>query len=126
MVKYFALAMALVGSLVVVDLAQAGHRHHRRGGCQGGNCYAAPSNCYGGDCYAAPSNCHGGNCYAPVSGYAPVTGKQEYLPAAPVGPIQKGAAVAPAPVATVAVAAAPVAQSQYVSTQRRGLFGRRR
>jgi hypothetical protein len=114
MVKYFALAMALVGSLVVADLAQAGHRHHRRGGCQGGNCYAGPS------------NCSGGNCYAPVTGYAPVGGKQEYLPAAPVGPIQKGAAVAPAPAPVATVAPAPVAQSQYVSTPRRGLFGRRR
>ena len=36
MVKYLALAVALVFSLVVVDLAQAGRRCH--GGCGGGGC----------------------------------------------------------------------------------------
>jgi len=36
MVKYLALAVALVVSLVVVDLAQAGRRCH--GGCCGGGC----------------------------------------------------------------------------------------
>jgi hypothetical protein len=36
MVKYLALAVALVVSLVVVDMAQAGRRCH--GGCCGGGC----------------------------------------------------------------------------------------
>ena len=77
MVKYLALAMALVGSLVVVDLAQAGHRHHRRGGCHGGNCYAAPVGCANGACgvpvYAAPVGCANGACGVPGYG-APVHG----------------------------------------------------
>ena len=126
MVKYFALAMALVGSLVVVELAQAGHRHHRRGGgCHGGNCYAAPVGCSGGNCYSAPAyaepvGCANGACGVPVYG-TPVQGVPHH--SAPVAPEATSAPVAPAAV-TVAPAAQP---TQYISTgYRRGLFGRRR
>lgn len=132
MVKYLALAMALVGSLVVVDLAQAGHRHHRRGGgCHGGNCYAAPVGCANGACgvpvYAAPVGCANGACGVPVYG-APVHGVPvEGVPsdAAPPAPGAPGAPPAPAaPEATSAPAPQP---TQYISTgYRRGLFGRRR
>jgi len=110
MVKYLALAMALVGSLVVVDLAEAG-KHHRRGGggCQGGNCYAAPVGCANGACAEG----------VPYDGAPPATG------GAPLAPEATSAPVAPA---AVTVTVAPAAQpTQYISTgYRRGLFGRRR
>lgn len=39
MVKYLALAVALVFSFVVVDMAQAGRRCKSCGGCPGGVCH---------------------------------------------------------------------------------------
>ena len=39
MVKYLALAVALVAGLVVVDMAQAGRRCKSCGGCPGGVCH---------------------------------------------------------------------------------------
>lgn len=121
MVKYLALAMALVGSLVVVDLAQAGHRHHRRGCSSCGGCQ-------GGDCYVAPVGCANGACAVPVYG-APVEGvPYEGAPPAPGGSAPPAPEATSAPVAPAAVTVAPAAQpTQYISTgYRRGLFGRRR
>lgn len=39
MVKYLALAVALVAGLIVVDMAQAGRRCKSCGGCPGGVCH---------------------------------------------------------------------------------------
>src|SRR5688500_11860326 len=99
MVKYLALAAALVVSLVMVDMAQAGRRCKS---CGGGS--------YGG--------CPGGVWAVPV-----VPGG-EMIPVAPGAP-----PAAAAKKVTPAVVAAPVAQpapQYYTSSARRGLFGRRR
>lgn len=105
MVKYLALAVAVVVSLVMVDMAEAGRRCKSCGGC---NTY---------------SGCPGGVCGVPVYPQG------EVVPVAPGGdapPAPMGAAAKrPAPV----VAATPVvrtAPQYYTSSVRRGLFGRRR
>ncbi|HEX5103774.1 MAG TPA: hypothetical protein VFV87_08195 [Pirellulaceae bacterium] len=96
MVKYLALAVALVASLVIVDMAQAGRRCH--GGCCGGGCYAG--------------GCPGGVCPAPVAP-APVPAAA-VTNAPPTVVVNQAAPVAsPAPV-------------YYTSAPRRGLFGWRR
>ena len=98
MVKYLALALALVGSLAVADLAEARGRR----GC---------SSC------SAGSGCPGGVCYAPVApakmaanGNAPpmVVATPDAPPAAPVAAVAQ-----PAP-------------RYYANSARRGVFGWRR
>jgi hypothetical protein len=97
MVKYFALALALVGSLAVADLAEARGRR----GC---------SSCSVG------GGCPGGVCYAPV---APA--KMAATSNAPPP------AVVAAPDAPPAAAAQPAPRSYATSSNaRRGLFGWRR
>jgi hypothetical protein len=68
MVKYLALAVALVVSLVVVDMAQAGRRCH--GGCCGGGCYSG--------------GCPGGACAVPVVPGPPAAAVTNAPPAAVV------------------------------------------
>ena len=99
MVKYFALALALVGSLALADLAEARGRR----GC---------SNCGGG------GGCPGGVCYAPV-GVAP--SKMAAASNAPPAVVASEAQPAPA-----AVAPAQPAPRTYANNARRGLFGWRR
>jgi hypothetical protein len=89
MVKYVAIMLALVGTFVVVDSAQA--RGHR-GGCPGGHCYAG--------------GCPGGVCAVPV---APV--KTAVVTAEP----KAVAETAPAVVPVVTTQPAP----RYISTSRR-------
>src|SRR5688572_177878 len=100
MVKYFALALALVGFLTLADQAEARGRR----GC-------ASCNVGGG--------CPGGVCYAPVATYGP--GKMAATDNAP--PVVADTQVPPA--APVAISAPPASRT-YVSNARRGLFGRRR
>jgi hypothetical protein len=98
MVKYLAMAAALVAVLATADLAQARHRR----GC---------SSC------SAGGGCPGGVCSVPGS-YAP-----QKMAATDNAPPALAATPAPAPVA----AAAQPAQQTYVNnTGRRGLFGWRR
>jgi hypothetical protein len=100
MVKYLALTVALVGSLVMVDLAEARGRR----GC---------SSCGNG-------GCPGGVCYAPV---APTkTASTDNAPPAPVA--ESAPAGQPAAVANTTQSAP---RTYYASnTGRRGLFGWRR
>ncbi len=100
MVRYLALIVAVVATLVTVDAAQA---RGRRGGCPGGNCNVGYSN-----------GCSGGNCYA------------AYGSAKTVSVDQAAPAVVAAEPATPAVVAAPSAASRYTSNVRRGWFGWRR
>jgi hypothetical protein len=100
MVKFLALALALVGSLALVDAAEARGRR----GC-------ASCNVGGG--------CPGGVCYAPAAAYGP--GKMAAVENAP--PVVAESDVPPA--APAAVAAQPAPRS-YANNARRGLFGRRR
>jgi hypothetical protein len=97
MVKYFAMAAALVTTLTVADLALARGRH----GCA--------------SCGVAVGGCPGGVCYAPV-GAAPAKMAATYgVPATVVA-----TPASPAPVVTQ-----PAPRYYPVST-RRGLFGWRR
>jgi hypothetical protein len=98
MVKYLAMAAALMASLVIADQAQARGRR----GC---------SSCGG---------CAGGSCYAPVAPVAP--GKYSSMDNAPPG-LVTAPAVVTAPIATVQ----PATNYNYynASAPRRGLFGRR-
>jgi hypothetical protein len=98
MVKYLGMVLAVAGSLMLADQAQAFGRH--KGGC---------SSCGG---------CPGGNCSV---GYAD-SGKQAYTNNAPPG-VNPVAATTPAP-ATV-TAAQPSTTTYAYNTGRRGLFGRR-
>jgi hypothetical protein len=102
MVKYFAMAAAVVTSLVVADLAQARGPH----GCA--SCSAAV---YSG-------GCPGGVCA--VSTGAPV--KMATVTNVPPGYVM---ATMPSS-APVATAAQPAAPRYYASNVRRGLFGWRR
>ena len=95
MVKYLAIAAALVASLTIADQAQARGRR----GC---------SSCGG---------CSGGSCSAPVA-----PGKYSSLDNAPPG-LATAPAVAPASVATTQPATNN--NYYNAGTQRRGLFGRR-
>ncbi|MEX2176414.1 MAG: hypothetical protein WD872_18770 [Pirellulaceae bacterium] len=101
MVRTIAILLAVLGTLVVADRAEA---RGRRGGCSGGNCYAA-----------SYSGCPGGNCAVPVgpSKYAVQT-------APPAVVANRG----PAPV----VAAAPAARNvnRYTASNNRRWLGRRR
>ena len=99
MVKYFALALALVGSLAVADLAEARGRR----GCS--------------SCSAGGGGCPGGVCYAPVA-----PGKMAFTDNAPPAAVAAPESPSTAP---VAIAAQPASRN-YVSTTRRGLFARRR
>ena len=100
MVKYLAIAAALVASLVIADQAQARGRR----GC---------SSCGGG--YVA-NGCAGGSCYAPAA-----PGKYSSMDNAPPG-LASAPAVEAAPVAL----AQPATTNYYnASAPRRGLFGRR-
>jgi|GEM_PF-6770878 hypothetical protein len=96
MVKYVAILLAVVGTFVVVDSAQA--RGHR-GGCPGGHCYTG--------------GCPGGVCAVTV---APAK-------TAAVTDDPKAVAEATAPVITAPVVTTQPAP-RYVTTSRR-LFGRR-
>lgn len=100
MVKYFALALAVLGSLAVADLAEARGRR----GC---------SSC------SAGGGCPGGVCYAPVSvGPSKMAAVDNAPPAV--------AATPDAPLSVpVSEAAQPTTQT-YANNVRRGLFGRRR
>jgi hypothetical protein len=102
MVKYLALGVALVASLVLVDMAQAGRR------CK--------------SCGHGYSGCPGGVCPVPV-----VPGV-EAVPVAPDAPVAPAAPAAAATRPAPAVVAAPATQPapQYFTSYRRGLFGRRR
>ncbi len=101
MVKYLALTVALVGSLVVVDLAEARGRR----GC---------SSCGNG------GGCPGGVCYAPATSYK--TASTDNAPPAPVA--DSAPATQPAAVANTTQSAP---RTYYASnTGRRGLFGWRR
>ena len=100
MVKYFALALALVGFLTLADSADARGRR----GC-------ASCNVGGG--------CPGGVCYAPVASYGP--GKMAATDNAP--PVVADTEAPPAAPAAVATQSAP---RYYANSGRRGLFGRRR
>ena len=100
MVKYLALALALVGTLALADSADARGRR----GC-------ASCNVGGG--------CPGGVCYAPVATYGP--GKMAAVDNAPPAVAQSEVP----PAAPAAVAAQPAPRS-YANNVRRGLFGRRR
>jgi len=101
MVKYLAMAAAVLGTLMVADLAQARGRH----GC---------ATCGGG--YAAAGGCPGGVCSVPV---APA--KSASTDNVPPGLVSDPA------LATPAVAAARPAPTYYANTSaRRGLFGWRR
>jgi len=100
MVKHFAMAAAIIGTLMAADLAQARGRH----GC---------ASCGGG--YAA-GGCPGGVCAVPVA-----PGKSASIGNAPPGLVTSPAS------ATPAVAAAQPAPTYYAnSSGRRGLFGWRR
>jgi hypothetical protein len=101
MVKYFALALALVGSLSVADLAEARGRR----GC---------SSCSVG------GGCPGGVCYAPAGAIAP--SKMAATDNAP--PAVVGTTEVP-PAAPVVTATQPAPRS-YVNNARRGFFARRR
>jgi hypothetical protein len=101
MVKYLALALALVGSLTVTDLAEARGRR----GC---------SSCSVG------GGCPGGVCYAPVATIQP--GKMAVTDNAPPAVVTTPDAAPAAPVATVA----QPAPRTYANNARRGLFARRR
>jgi len=99
MVKYLAIAAALMASLMIAEQAQARGRR----GC---------SSCGG---YVA-NGCSGGSCYAPAA-----PGKYSSIDNAPPG-------LASAPVADTApvVVAQPATTNYYnASAPRRGLFGRR-
>ena len=100
MVKYLAIAAAVVASLMIADQAQARGRR----GC---------SSCGG---YVA-NGCSGGSCYAPAA-----PGKYSSLDNAPPG-LVTAPAVVTAPVANVQ----PTTNYNYynASAPRRGLFGRR-
>jgi hypothetical protein len=97
MVKYLALAAALVVSLVAVDMAQAGRR------CK---------SCGGG--YAG--GCPGGVCHIE---YAPA-------PAPHAVPVPTAATNAPPAPVVVKVAPATQPAPVYYTNARRGLFGWRR
>ena len=99
MVKYFMVALALVASLAIADLAEARGRR----GC-------ASCNVGGG--------CPGGVCAVPVA-----PGKMAVNDAPPAAVVEQ---VTPAP--AVAVTTAPAATPRYYanSSARRGLFGWRR
>ncbi len=100
MVKYLALIVAVVATLVTVDTAQARGRR----GCPGGNCNVGYS-----------AGCPGGNCYVPV-------GSAKTVSADPVAP----AVVAAEGAAPAVAATAPAAAPRYTNNVRRGWFGRRR
>jgi hypothetical protein len=99
MVKYLAIAVTFVASLMIADLAQARGRH----GCA--------------SCSAGGYGCPGGVCAVPVApGKSAVTGDAPpALVATP--PTSPAPAVAPAQ---------PAPQTYFTSTARRGLFGWRR
>jgi len=97
MVKYLAMAAALVGSVAIADLAQARGRH---------GCATCGAVAYGG-------GCPGGVCSAPV---APA----KMAMADGAVPAVEGAPSA-APVATQ-----PAPRTYVNNTARRGLFGWRR
>jgi hypothetical protein len=101
MVKYLAIAAALMASLMIAEQAQARGRR----GC---------SSCGGG--YVA-NGCPGGSCYAPVA-----PDKYSSIDSAPPG-LAPAPAVTPAPVVTTQ----PATNNYYynASAPRRGLFGRR-
>jgi len=100
MVKYFAMAAAIVGTLMVADWAQARGRH----GC---------ASCGGG--YVA-GGCPGGVCSVPV---APAkSASTDNAPPALVS--------SPAPAGPVVATAQPARTYYATSTARRGLFGWRR
>jgi hypothetical protein len=80
MVKYLAFAAALVVSLVLVDMAQAGRRCRSCGGCPGGVCAV------------------------------PVVPSGEMVPPAPGGAPPAAAAARPAPAVVAAPAAQPAPQ----------------
>jgi hypothetical protein len=98
MVKYFAMALALVATLSIADLAQARGRR----GCCGGGCNTG--GCPGGVCYVAPTKT------------AATTSD------APPAPVATAPATQPAAVATTTQSA----PTYYASSGRRGLFGWRR
>jgi hypothetical protein len=98
MVKFFAMAAALVATLTVADLAMARGRH----GCA--SCGAVVS-----------GGCPGGVCYAPVG--AALT-KMAMIGDAP-------SAVVATPVNSAPVVTQP-AQRYYPVSARRGIFGWRR
>jgi len=103
MVKYLAMAAAIIGSLMVADLAQARGRH----GC---------ASCGGGGYVAG--GCPGGMCSVPMA--AP--GKMAAMDNAPPALV-----TAPTPASVATVAPAQPASRYYASnTARRGLFGWRR
>ena len=104
MVKYLAMAAAIIGSLMVAELAQARGRHHGCASCGGGGYVAG--------------GCPGGMCSVPMA--AP--GKMAALDSAPPALVT---APAPAPVATVAPAQ-PTPRYYANNSARRGLFGWRR
>ncbi len=95
MVKYLGMVLAVAGSLMIAEQAQAFGRHGCKscGGCPGGNCSV---------------------------GYAD-SGKQAYTNNAPPG--VNAVATTPAP-ATV-TATQPTTTTYAYNTGRRGLFGRR-
>ena len=102
MVKYFAMAAVLVGSLAIADLAQARGRH----GC---------ASC-GGGYVAVGGGCPGGMCA--VTTAAPA--KMAMTDNAPPSVVES-----PAPM-PVAAATQPAPRYYASNTARRGLFGWRR
>lgn len=103
MVKYLAMAAAVIGSLAIADLAQA-RGHHGCATCGGG--------------YVAAGGCPGGVCSMPMG--APAKMAVNYGAPAVV-------AASPAP-ASVPVVTPVQPSAPYVATYtaRRGLFGWRR
>ena len=101
MVKYLTLALALVGSLAVADLAEARHRR----GCS--------------SCAVGGGGCPGGVCYAPV---APAKMAAD----ANAPPTVVATSEAP-PAVPVATATRPAPRYYATSSNsRRGVFGWRR
>src|SRR4051794_41130001 len=103
MVKYFAMAAALVGSLAIADLAQA-RGHHGCATCGGG--------------YVVAGGCPGGMCGMPMAAPGKMAVTSSAMPVV---------AASPAPVAIPVVTPAQPGSRTIVSNSgRRGLFGWRR
>ena len=97
MVKYLGMVLAVAGSLMIAEQAQAFGRHH---GCK---------SCGG---------CPGGNCSVPYAD----AGKQASTNNAPPG---LAAAPVSTPAPAIVTVAQPTTTTYAYNTGRRGLFGRR-
>lgn len=116
------LLMATAAWLVAENQAEAGRRHHRRGGCNSGCGYSAGCNtgCNTG-CGAAP--CDSGCGAAVPAAEAPAPGAEVAPPAPPAPTPDAGANVPAGDSATVA--AAPQRSYSYYNTGRGRRWSRR-